>query len=77
MRVRAPVVPLTGLALATFGLLTRVNGPAKANVILHAFDFCYAQIAAKARVIAAAVASSWLSPRVGPQPPVDWGGLQS
>ena len=54
MRVRALLAPLTGLALATSGLLPGVSGPAKADVILHAFDWSYAEVAAKARDIAAA-----------------------
>lgn len=52
MRLRRFLSPLSGLALA--GLLTGVTGAAKADVILHAFDWSYAEVAAKAEEIAAA-----------------------
>lgn len=54
MPLRPLLAPFTGLALAACGLLAGATGPAKADVILHAFDWSYADVAAKARDIAAA-----------------------
>ena len=44
----------TALALATVSLLASTSPPARADVILHAFGWSYAAVAAKAREIAAA-----------------------
>ena len=45
---------LSGLVLSIHGLLLGLAGPARADVILHAFDWSYADIANQAEAIAAA-----------------------
>lgn len=54
MTVRRLLAPLlSGLTLVSVGLLSGVCSPAKADVILHAFDWSYAEVAATAQEIAA------------------------
>lgn len=54
MTLRSLIAPLTGWVLTSSSLLVGNCGPARADVILHAFDWSYAKVAAKAREIAAA-----------------------
>lgn len=48
------LAPISGLALAVSGLVAGFSPPAQADVILHAFDWSYADVAARAPEIAAA-----------------------
>lgn len=52
--LRCLVAPVGCLALAVAGLLSGCGGQARADVILHAFDWSYADIARKASDISAA-----------------------
>jgi alpha-amylase len=54
MKVHRSVFCRAGAAVSFAGLLLGVGGPGKADVILHAFDWSYADIAKKAAAIAAA-----------------------
>ena len=54
MTFREFLIPLSGLAMATIGLLPGISAPGRADVILHAFDWPYAEVATKAKDIAAA-----------------------
>jgi hypothetical protein len=45
MTFREFLAPLSGLAMATIGLLPGISAPGRADVILHAFDWPYAEVA--------------------------------